>query len=150
MVQEDRLILFGIAILLTALLWAFTRYTRVGLAITASAENGGRSVTGMVSGMLATLTWSIGGALAGFAGILLAPNAGLSISLFSIVVTVAALAVALIAGFESFPLVLVGGIGLGIAESEVLRYSGDISTWLQDRSESRTAPPGPSGQYRSS
>ena len=132
-VQEDRLILLGIAILLTALLWAFTRYTRVGLAITGSAENERSAASlGWSPGMLATLTWSIGGALAGFAGILLAPNAGLSISLFSIVVTVAALAVALIAGFESFPLVLVGGLGLGIAESEVLRYSGDISTWLQD------------------
>src|SRR5262245_8545100 len=38
-VQTDRLLLVGIAIVLTLLLWAFTRFTRVGLAISASAEN---------------------------------------------------------------------------------------------------------------
>ena len=38
-VQEDRLILLGIAIVLTFVLWAFTRFTRIGLAISASAEN---------------------------------------------------------------------------------------------------------------
>ena len=38
-VQEDRLILLGIAIVLTFALWAFTRFTRIGLSISASAEN---------------------------------------------------------------------------------------------------------------
>ena len=132
-VQEDRLILLGIAILLTVALWAFTRFTRIGLAITASAENErAAEALGWSPGMLATITWSVGGALAGFAGILLAPNAGLTISLFTIVVTVVALAVALVAGFESFPLALAGGLGIGIMESEVLVHAGDISTFLDD------------------
>jgi len=132
-VQEDRLILLAIAVALTAVLWAFTRYTKTGLAITAGAENE-RAVEalGWSPGTLAALTWSVGGALAGFAGILLAPNAGLTISLFTIVVTVVALAAALVAGFESFPLALVGGIGIGIIESEVLVHSGDISSLLND------------------
>jgi len=42
-VQEDRLILLGIAIVLTFALWAFTRFTRIGLAISASAEIAGSS-----------------------------------------------------------------------------------------------------------
>jgi ABC-type branched-subunit amino acid transport system ATPase component/branched-subunit amino acid ABC-type transport system permease component len=132
-IQQDRLILLGIAILLTVFLWAFTRYTRVGLAITASAENERAAATlGWSPNLLATITWGIGGATAGLAGILLAPNAGLSLSVFTIVVTVAALAVALIGGFTSFPLTLAGGIGLGVAESLVLTYSTDISDFLHD------------------
>ena len=116
-----------------SLLWAFTRYTRVGLAISASAENE-RAVAalGWSPNLLATITWGIGGATAGLAGILLAPNAGLSLSVFTIVVTVAALAVALIGGFSSFPLTLLGGVALGIAESLVLTYSTDISDFLHD------------------
>jgi sulfate-transporting ATPase len=132
-VQEDRLILLGIAIALTIVLWAFTRFTRIGLAISASAENERAvSALGWSPNLLATVTWAIGGAMAGFAGILLAPNAGLSLTIFTIVVTVSALAVALIGGFRSFPLTLLGGVALGIAETEVLTYSSDISNFLHD------------------
>ena len=132
-VQEDRLILLGIAIVLTFSLWAFTRFTTIGLAISASAENE-RAVAGLgwSPNFLATVTWVIGCATAGLAGILLAPNAGLSVTTFTIVVTVSALAVALIGGFSSFPLTLLGGIALGIAETEVLTYSNDISTFLHN------------------
>ena len=132
-VQQNRLILVGIAMVLTVVLWAFTRYTRIGLAISASAENErAASALGWSPNFLATVTWAIGGATAGLAGILLAPNAGLSLTVFTVVVTVSALAVALIGGFESFPLTLVGGLALGIAESEVLTYSTDISNFLRD------------------
>ena len=132
-VQEDRLILLGIACVLTFLLWAFTRFTTIGLAISASAENERAvSALGWSPNLLATVTWAIGGATAGLAGILLAPNAGLSLTVFTIVVTVSALAVALIGGFSSFPLTLLGGVALGIAESEVLTYSSDISDFLHD------------------
>jgi len=132
-VQQDRLILLGIAIALTAALWAFTRYTKTGLAISASAENErSAAALGWSPNFLATVTWAIGGATAGLAGILLAPTAGLTLEIFTIVVTVSALAVALIGGFSSFPLTLLGGIALGIAESLVLTYSSDISTFLDD------------------
>jgi len=132
-VQQDRLILLAIAVVLTFALWAFTRFTKTGLAISASAENERAvSALGWSPNFLATVTWAIGGAMAGVAGILLAPNAGLSLAVFTIVVTVSALAVALIGGFQSFPLTLVGGIALGIAESEVLTYSSDISDFLND------------------
>jgi ABC-type branched-subunit amino acid transport system ATPase component/ABC-type branched-subunit amino acid transport system permease subunit len=132
-IQQDRLILLGIAIVLTFALWAFTRYTRVGLAISASAENErAASALGWSPNLLATITWAIGGGMAGLAGVLLAPNAGLSLTVFTIVVTVSALAVALIGGFTSFPLTLLGGVALGIAESEVLTHSDDITTFLDD------------------
>src|SRR5690606_28332857 len=38
-VQESRMYLLGITLLVTLGLWAWTRFTRVGLAISASAQN---------------------------------------------------------------------------------------------------------------
>ena len=38
-IQEERIYLVGITLVITAALWAWTRYTRVGLAIGASAQN---------------------------------------------------------------------------------------------------------------
>ena len=87
--QEDRLFLLGIAIVLTLRVVGVHPVHEIGLAISASAENE-RAVSslGWSPNFLATVTWAIGGATAGFAGILLAPNAGLSLTVFTIVVTV--------------------------------------------------------------
>lgn len=126
-VQQDRLILATIAAAATAALWATTRFTRLGLAITASAESE-RAVAllGWSPDMLAMVTWTVGGALAGSAGILVAPVTGLSPEAFTLVMTVGGLAAALLGRFRSFPLTLVGGLLLGIGESEATRYQDDL------------------------
>jgi sulfate-transporting ATPase len=118
----DRVWLLGIAVAVTTVLWAGYRYTSVGLATTALAENQrGAAALGWSPDALASANWALGGALAGLAGVLVAPLTGLQISTLTFLV-IAALAAALIAGFSSFPLTLAGGIGLGIAESEMARY----------------------------
>ncbi|MFE3293640.1 ATP-binding cassette domain-containing protein [Rhodococcus sp. NPDC059234] len=126
-VQQDRLILLGIAVVSTVVLWAFTRFTRVGLAITAAAEHErAAAALGWSPQRLAALTWTIGGALAGAAGILVAPLTGLTPSAFVVIVTVSALAAALLGGFRSFPLTLLGGLLLGVGESLVVLYQDDL------------------------
>ncbi|MFG1785443.1 ATP-binding cassette domain-containing protein [Rhodococcus oryzae] len=126
-VQQDRLILLGIAVASTAALWALTRFTRVGLAITAAAEHErAAAALGWSPQRLAALTWTLGGALAGAAGILVAPLTGLSPSAFVVIVTVSALAAALLGGFRSFPLTLLGGLLLGVGESLVVLYQDDL------------------------
>ncbi|PTR44080.1 amino acid/amide ABC transporter membrane protein 1 (HAAT family) /amino acid/amide ABC transporter membrane protein 2 (HAAT family) /amino acid/amide ABC transporter ATP-binding protein 1 (HAAT family) [Rhodococcus sp. OK611] len=130
-VQQDRMILLGIAILSTAALWAWTNFTRVGLAITASAENErAAAALGWSPQRLATLTWTVGGALAGAAGIMVAPLTGLTPSAFVVIVTVSALAAALLGGFRSFPLTLIGGLLLGVGESLVVLYQDDLRDLL--------------------
>ncbi len=130
-IQQDRIILLGIAGLLTVLLWAFTRFHKLGLAITASAENE-RAVAmlGWSPNSLSAFTWSVGGGLAGLAGVLVAPLTGLTPATFTLVVTVSALAAALLGGFRSFPLTLLGGLVLGIGSSLVTRYQDDLRGWL--------------------
>ena len=78
-VQEERLYLVGITVVVTFGLWAWTRYTRVGLAINASAQNERAVQTlGWSPDRLAALTWTLGGMLGGFAAVLAAPLTGLS------------------------------------------------------------------------
>jgi len=130
-VQESRVYLVGITVLLTAALWAWTRYTRVGLAISASAQNERAVQTlGWSPGLLAGLTWALGGVLGGFAAVLAAPLTGLSPITFTIVVTVAGLGAALLGGFQSFPLTLVGGLVIGVGEAMATLYGKDVTELL--------------------
>jgi len=134
-VQEERLIVIGIAVVVTGILWAFTKYTRVGLAITASAQNERAAATlGWSPERLSMLTWTIGGAVAGLGGILVAPFTGLTPEIFTLVVTVAALAAALLGRFESFPLTLLGGLLLGVGEAEMTNYQTQVKNLLHVQS----------------
>ncbi len=130
-VQEQVLYIIGITLIITAGLWAFAKFTRIGLAITASAENERAVQTmGWSPNVLAAITWGGGGALAGLAGVLLAPLTSLSTLTFTLIVTVTAMAAALLGGFRSFPLTLLGGLVVGIGESVVTRYRLDVQDFL--------------------
>ena len=131
-VREELLYILGISLAVTVGLWAWTRYSRVGLAIEASAENERVVQTlGWSPQRLAALTWAMGGALAGFAAVLAAPLTGLSAITFTIVVTVAGLGAALLGGFHSFPLTFVGGLIIGVGETLSTRYKGDLEDLLR-------------------
>jgi ABC-type branched-subunit amino acid transport system ATPase component/ABC-type branched-subunit amino acid transport system permease subunit len=130
-VQEQVLYVIGVTLVLTAGLWAFTRYSRIGLALTAASQNERAVQTlGWSPTFLSRFTWGLGAALAGVAGALVAPLTGLSTVGFTLIVTVAALAAALLGGFRSFPMTLVGGLVIGIGESLVTLYRGDIESLL--------------------
>jgi len=126
-VETQRVVLLAIAVAVTALLWAFTRWTRTGLAISACAQNELAAQTlGWSPDRLAALTWGLGGALAAAAMILAAPLTGLNPATFTIVATVSALAAALLGGFQSFPLTLLGGLVVGVGETLATSYKTDI------------------------
>jgi len=130
-IQEARIYLVGITLAITFALWAWTRYTRVGLAISASAQNERAVQTlGWSPGFLAGLTWTMGGVLGGLAAVLAAPLTGLSAVTFTIVVTVAGLGAALLGGFQSFPLTLLGGLIIGVGESMATLYGDDLTDLL--------------------
>ena len=117
-VGEDRLWILGITIVLAGVLWAFYRYSLLGIATTGVAENEHATATlGWSPNVIATLNWAAGGALGGLAGILFMPLFGFAPGVLTLTV-VPALAAALVGGFRSFPLTLAGGIMLGVLESE--------------------------------
>ena len=134
-VQEQVLYVVGVTVVVTGCLWALTRFTRIGLAITASAQNERAVQTlGWSPNRLAVFTWGVGAAVAGIAGVLVAPLTGLSTVGFTLVVTIAALAAALLGGFRSFPLTLVGGLVVGMGESLMTLYKGDVERWTHQPS----------------
>src|SRR3954454_535610 len=130
-VQEERIYLVAITLVVTFGLWAWTRYSRVGLAISASAQNERAVQTlGWSPDRLSALTWTVGGMLGGLAAVLAAPLTGLSAATFTIVVTVAGLGAALLGGFQSFPLTLVGGLIIGVGEAMATLYGNDIQRFF--------------------
>jgi ABC-type branched-subunit amino acid transport system ATPase component/branched-subunit amino acid ABC-type transport system permease component len=121
-ISEDRLILVGIAIVLTTVLWLLYKRTRFGVGTTAVAENERvASALGWSPDRIATINWALGSGIAGFAAILIAPIVTLQITVMTSLI-LAATAAALVAGFRSFPIALLAGIVIGIAQTELNRY----------------------------
>ncbi|MFN0027065.1 MAG: ABC transporter permease subunit [Acidimicrobiales bacterium] len=121
-ISIDRFILLGIGVAMTVVLWAIYRYTAFGLATTAVAENQRAAASvGLSPDRIATMNWAFGSALAGVAGILIAPILQLSVAGMTELV-LAAMAAALIAGFRSFPIALGAGLLLGVLQTELIRY----------------------------
>jgi sulfate-transporting ATPase len=121
-VPSDRLYTLLVAVVLTAVLTAIWRFTRIGWLTEAVAENERTlAALGWSSQLISTGTWAVGAALAALAGILICPFTQLNIGDLSLLI-IPALAAALIGGFRSFPLTLVGGLVVGIGQSEAGNY----------------------------
>jgi len=116
-VPASRLILIAIAVLLSVALALVYSRTTFGLATTAASENRRKlAAFGWRIGTVGSVNWTLGGALAGLAGVLLAPITGVAISNgHTLMVTV--LAAALIGGLRSFWWTLAGGIAIGMMQS---------------------------------
>ena len=127
-VSQERLWLLGIALCLTAGLWAFFKYARAGAIVRAAAENPeAASALGRSPDAIAAANWTVGSALAGLAGVLIVPVIGFSV-LQMLVLLVPALAAALLGRFKSFPLTLLGGLFIGVAESVLISRAD----WIPD------------------
>ena len=121
-VDKQAICLLGIGAVICAALHIWSRRSRWGLAMTAVAESPEAAATlGWSPQAVATLTWGCGAALAGVAGILIAPITGLVVTNMTLIV-VDALAAALLGGFTSFPVVFGAGVVIGIVQSEMARY----------------------------
>jgi len=121
-VPEDRLWMFGVALAISAVVYAVGRYTTFGLATSAVAENErAAAALGWSPTALATSNWAIGGALAAVAGVLIIPLSQLTVTSIGNLL-VPTLAIALLAGFRSLPLALAGSLALGVAQSLATRY----------------------------
>ena len=122
----DRILLFFVAVILTALLSLVYKRTLFGLATRGAAESEkGAAVTGYSQARLAAYNWIIGSVLAGIAGILISPIARLNAFQLSLLIA-PALAAALLGRFEKLWLVFAGGMILGIGESVIGRYFNDV------------------------
>lgn len=122
----DRLLIFIIAVAVTALLWAVYRFSEFGRQTTAVAENPRSAAAfGISPNRVSALNWMLGAGMAALAGILLAPVTGLMPATMVLLIN-PLLAAALVGGFASFPLTLLGGLVIGIAQGLIGAF--DTST----------------------
>jgi sulfate-transporting ATPase len=118
----DRLVLVAIAVVATAIVWAWVRFSVIGIALRANAENRvAASTLGWSPNVLGLMTWSVGGGLAALAGILIAPLTGIDVGQMSLLV-IPALAATLVSNFKSFPITTAAAIGIGVLQSVASRY----------------------------
>jgi sulfate-transporting ATPase len=121
-ISVDRLILFGVAAVMSVSLWALYKYTRFGIGTGAVAENQRAAASlGWSPDVIATANWALGSAMAGIAAILIAPIVTLQVSVMTNLV-LAAMAAALVARFTSFPIAFAAGMIIGIVQTELNRY----------------------------
>lgn len=129
-IPVDRFFLAGLAIAAALVLWAWFRFARLGLAIRAAAENErAASLAGFSPDRLAAAAWVVSGALAGLFGILVVPVTGLNTVNFTLFV-LPALAAALVGRFTSLGAACAAGLGLGMAQSELLYLQ--TQSWYPD------------------
>jgi len=128
-VPQDAVDMSGIVIVTGLVLWAVFKFTRFGLATRASAESEkGATLVGLRPGAIACGNWMIATVLAGASGILLVQITALSPTVYTFLI-VPALAVSLVARFESFGAVVAAGFVLGMLESEVTNFQ-QMWSWV--------------------
>lgn len=111
-----------------AIFYAVFKYSLVGIAMRAVAENrlAARLMGVKVNRVLST-TWAVGAMLGGIAGIFIAPVTFLDINMMSEVI-IKAFTAAVLGGFNSLPGAVLGGLTLGVLENLVAGY---ISTEMK-------------------
>ena len=121
-VPWDRAALVGIAVVMTVVLWLVYSRTHFGLRTAAVSENRrALAALGWNTGAVSAANWVIGSMIAGLGGILIAPIVGLEPSAMTLLI-IPALAAAAVGAFNSFPMVLGGGLLIGVLQSEVTHF----------------------------
>jgi len=120
--------IIGVAIVMTLLLTAFFRFTRIGIALRAVSQNPvAAQLMGVRVARVHALTWGIATALAAIAGVLIVPKLFLDPSMM-FGPLLKAFAAAVLGGMRSVTGAVIGGWLLGVIETLVGAY---VSTEFQ-------------------
>jgi branched-chain amino acid transport system permease protein len=111
------LVAFALALVLTGALWLFLNRTDLGRAIRATSQNVEAAVLmGVDVERVAIFTFGLGTALAGAAGVLLAPSLYLYPTVGELLIT-KCFVIVVLGGLGSVPGAIAGGLLLGVVES---------------------------------
>ena len=109
----------GITLVVLAMLFAFFRFTPLGLAMRAAAQNPISSrLVGIRVGWMLALGWGLAGAIGAIAGIMVAPTVFLEPNMMSGILLYA-FAAALLGGIDSPGGAVLGGFIVGVLENVV-------------------------------
>jgi branched-chain amino acid transport system permease protein len=116
--QRQDLAIIVVTTLIMALLWLFFGHTLLGKAMRATSQNArAAALIGIPVISMRMAVWGLASAIAGIAGVLLAPKLLMTPDMGAVVML--AFAAAIIGGFSSLPGCVVGGIALGVIQNLV-------------------------------
>jgi branched-chain amino acid transport system permease protein len=128
-VEERRLATMAVAAVVVTGLFAFFKYSRMGLAMRATAADQETSLAHGVSvGTVFALSWAIAGALAAVAGTFVGTGAGVDLGTWT--VALKALPAIILGGLDSVGGAVIGGLAVGVVETLVGGYQADWFPWL--------------------
>src|ERR1700761_6651870 len=128
-VPSAPLYLAGLTVLVGLALAAIYRFTHFGVVTRAAVENErGAALLGHSATRIAAYNWVLATVLAAAAGILILPITTLNPGTYTLVI-VPALGAALLGRFSSFTVVVIGGLVIGILQSELVNLPTGW-TWL--------------------
>jgi branched-chain amino acid transport system permease protein len=108
---------FALAMAITGALWLFLSRTDLGRAVRATSQNGDAALLmGIDVEQVAMITFGLGTALAGAAGVLLAPSLYLYPTVGELLI-VKCFVIVVLGGLGSVPGAIAGGLLLGVVES---------------------------------
>jgi branched-chain amino acid transport system permease protein len=123
-VQERYLWMIAITAVLVTALFAFFKYSRIGLAMRATAFDQEVALAqGISVGTVFALSWAIAGALAAVAGVFVGTG-GSGLEQTTFVVGFKALPAIILGGLDSIGGAVIGGLAVGIVEAMVATYQG--------------------------
>ena len=127
-IPRDGLWLAVIVIGIGAVLWAISRFTRIGLVTRAAAEKEkGAVLLGFSPDMLAGLTFVVASLVGGLIAILAAPMIQLSSGVFTFGYLIPALGAALIGKFRNIWPTVITGMAIGMVQSTFTKLQVDVS-----------------------
>lgn len=128
-VQERHIAMFATTALVVTVLFAFFKYSRLGLAMRAAAFDQETALAqGISVGTVFAMSWAIAGGLAAVAGTFVATGAGLDQQLW--IIALKALPAIILGGLDSLGGAVIGGLTIGLVESLVATYQSDFAPWL--------------------
>lgn len=115
--RQHDLLVFGVALVVSLLLFGVFKFTKVGIAMRATSQNRrAAQLMGINVGRMGTLSWALGLGIGAIAGCLVAPIVYLDLTSM-VFVMIKAIAAAVLGGFTSLPGAVVGGLLLGVIEN---------------------------------
>jgi branched-chain amino acid transport system permease protein len=121
----------AVVLVLVALLWAFFQFTKVGLALRASALNPDASrLVGVRVGWMLAIGWGLAAMLGAVAGMLAAPTVLLDPNMMQAIL-IYAFAAAVLGGIDSPPGAVAGGLIIGVGLNLIGTYSDFVGADLK-------------------
>jgi branched-chain amino acid transport system permease protein len=129
-VERRHIAMVIITAALVAALFAFLRFTRVGLAMRGAAfDQEAAMAQGVSVGAVFAISWAIAGGLAAIGGVF-AASGGAGVAGTMWIIALVALPVIILGGLDSLPGALVAGLFVGVVQSTVAHFQQYFPSWL--------------------